>query len=245
MIQTVSNVIPNSSKSRFLNYSKNENVISKANSINQLSDSFTHSTPKSQVSFKGGPAGLIREVKLGGVMTRLGEEAKGSIGGLTRRLKGNDEIPISKKPEILLSSSSDRAKIIQWNKDHPYDVQIKVPPADSTNVSSMTGPNSDYNSAVKNSKKYYDDSTDGTSFTGGTDVDDGGVVSEAASSAVGDGAKEVAGGIVSTVVEETVGEGVCQAFERGLDCILPGAGVLLTGFRWARRAYKVGKFLGS
>lgn len=105
MIQNVSNVTSNNLQKGFASYSTSSNSISKSNNTNQLSDKFTNLNLKSQVAFTGGPAGLIKEVKIGGVMARFGEEAKGAIGGIVRKLKGNDEIPFAEKPAILKMES--------------------------------------------------------------------------------------------------------------------------------------------
>lgn len=255
MIQSVTNITPssnvvhNSSNSKFQNRNANENVVSKQNSLNQFSDSFNYSNSKSQVAFKGSPIGLIKEMKLGGVMTRLSEEAKGALGGLVRKLKGHDELPFTEKPMCLYTQRDgnilsykrealDKLKEMLDNGDISKDTYYrKVREMNNYFDNAQNLPQSVSSRTIDQNKPSFksSSSSDVDADVDVSDVDDGGVVSGAAG--------EVAGGVVSTVVEETVGEGVCQFFERALDCFLPGAGVAITAARWGRRGYKVAKFV--
>lgn len=256
-VQAISIFKVDNSRGRVANYPKSNNYMSRVNILSQPADSFSRSNNSSQISFKGNPMTLVKGKgklakasegfladagkKVGGIARRVGEEATEAIGSTARKLKGKTNTVDPKKlpkPQILEYGAYTTPvieKIIKWNNEHPTH-KIKVPKegdipgceaAERTLKSYMVSFGSAIADAVPDAAKEAAR----------------GVGSAVASSAAGQTAKAAASEVGQFVAEEVIGEAGMQAIERGLDCILPGAGLLLTGIRWGRRAYKVGKII--
>lgn len=96
MIQVVSNLEPNLSRVGIINYKSKSNYMSTSN---QFTDTFTNSKQTSKIAFKGNPLSLIKgESKVGEKISKLAEKATESIGVSLKKLKGKNELPITKKP---------------------------------------------------------------------------------------------------------------------------------------------------
>lgn len=249
-IQAVSSFKVGNSRGRVANY-QGSNYMSRMNISNQPVDTFTKSNHASQVTFTGNPLTLIKDggrlaktgesilgeagKKVGGITRRIGEEATEAIGSATRKIKSKNKFPDSKKlqkpqtPQTLnygVYTTPIIDKLNSWNAKNPCH-KITVPGEDD-----ISGCNVAKDKLATYITKY------DPSFTGLADV---------ATDLVGEGTiefgKEIASEAGQFVAEEVIGEAGMQAIERGLDCVLPGAGLILTGARWARRLIKAGEFI--
>lgn len=159
------------------------------------------------------------------------EEATEAVSKALKKVNSKEEkLPITEKPVVAAANGYTDPiieKIIKWNAHHP-GWKISVPASGDTQGAALA--QSTLNSYISR----YD-----PNFTG--------AIADAATDLIGEGTIEAAKTAASEagqyIAEEVLGEGVCQAIERGLDCVLPGVGVLITAARWGRRAYKVGKII--
>lgn len=132
MIQNVSKIQSNNLKINPRNCDSVNNFAGKSGKLNQDSYSFNNSN---KVNFKGG---LVKAKTVDLFVERQGKtrrfigEALETIGGALRKLKGNNELPISKTPKIAKSQFGDYPayviqKVIDWNRSHPNSTPIPVP----------------------------------------------------------------------------------------------------------------------
>lgn len=264
MITAVSSFKANNFKANLWNYDAKNNAMINFVNFNQVADTFTKSN---QVAFKGNLAKVGEDIirdgagsKLGIRARRMGEEASEVIGKGFRKLTGGNKLPEVENPIGLYDQRA--ANIYNYKQAAISALKKKLDAGDIDASDFKKGSNilDTYFTNAQNNTSLASDVIDKNKPTFGSlgiDVD----ASDFVPDAVGETAKEVGSAVASSaageavaavgtevgtyIAEEVLGEGVCQAIERGLDCILPGVGGLITLARWGRRAYKAGKLLNK
>ena len=141
MITAISNFKENNSKSTSIKQLKDSPIYSK-----QLMDNFAKSKQANQISFKGnltkvgenllGDAGS----NLGKKLARLLEETVGSARSALRKLKGQDDLPFTKKPLIAPGTSRDTVnEALSLGIPVPAEVQAHPTVSNTTYIDSEIG----------------------------------------------------------------------------------------------------------
>lgn len=133
MIQSVQTFNQYKTKTNFTNNDINNNFITKMSLSDQVTDSFTNSK---QVAFRGNIVKVTENLlgdkgsKIGSKVKRFVSEVTESVGGSLRKLKGQDDLPISEKP-ITCDMQTNEKMQAELEKKANESVTIKFRKKDS------------------------------------------------------------------------------------------------------------------